>query len=135
MIKGFLALFTSGIIFRLPILTGIMIGIFMMFNLSDDQIFEVFYNPLFYIFGLIVSFIYAFTLKRIYHKGGTTVDWRATTYSIFGHFVSYVAAVIFSCLFIFTISFGGFDNNNDDADYDIDNAQAQELLRRLQKEM
>ena len=87
------------------------------------------------LFGLIVSFIYAFTLKRIYHKGGTTVDWRATTYSIFGHFVSYVAAVIFSCLFIFTISFGGFDNNNDDADYDIDNAQAQELLRRLQKEM
>lgn len=135
MIKGFLALFTSGIIFRLPVLIGVIIGIFMMFTLSDDQIFEVFYNPLFYIFGLIVSFIYAFTIKRIYHKGGSTVDWRATTYSIIGHFVSYVAAVIFSCLFIFTISFGGFDNNNDDADYDIDNAQAQELLRRLQKEM
>lgn len=135
MIKGFLALFTSGIIFRLPVLIGVIIGIFMMFTLSDDQIFEVFHNPLFYIFGLIISFIYAFSLKRIYHKGGTTVDWRATTYSIFGHFVSYVAAVIFSCLFIFTISFGGFDNNNDDADYEIDNVQAQELLRRLQKEM
>lgn len=133
MIKGIIALFTSGIIFRLPVLMGIIVGFFMMFKFSDEQIFAAFRNPLLYIFGLIISFVYAFTIKRVYQKGGSIVDWRATFYSIFGHFVSYVAAVIFSCLFIFTISLGGFDNENDITDDELTPAQVQELIKQLQK--
>ena len=132
MIKGIIALFTSGIIFRLPILTGILIGMVMMFTLSDAQIFAVFHNPLLYIFGIVISFLYAFTF-RVYHKGGTSVDWRATVYSIFGHFISYVIAVIFSCLFIFTISLGGFDNENEVEDDELTPTQAQEFIKQLQK--
>lgn len=133
MIKGLIALLTSGIIFRLPILLGIILGFFMMFMLSDEQIFAVFKNPLFYVFGIVISFLYAFTIKRVYHKGGTLVDWRATLYSVFGHFVSYIAAVIFSCLFIFTISFGGFDNEDKTAEDELTPAQAQELINQLKK--
>lgn len=132
MIKGLIALFSSGIIFRLPVLAGVIIGIFMMFMLSDEQIMAVFHNPLLYIAGLLISAFYAFVVKRVYHKGGSTVDWRATTYSIFGHFVSYVMAVVFSCLFVFTISFGGFDNE-DEQDYELTDAQAKELVRQVQQ--
>lgn len=133
MIKGLIALFSSGIIFRLPILIGIVIGIVMMVSLSDEQIWAVFRNPLLYFFGLLVSFLYAFLLKRVYYKGGTIVDWRATFYSVFGHFISYVAAVIFSCLFVFTVSLGGFDNEDEKNDAELTPAQAQELMQQLQK--
>ena len=113
MIKGIVALFTSGIIFRLPVLIGIIIGFYMMFAFSDEEIWKTFHNPLLYTIGIIISFIYAFIFKKTYKKGGGIVDWRATFYSVFGHFVSYVAAVIFSCLFIYTISLGGFDNEGE----------------------
>ena len=100
--------------------------------LSDEQIMAVFHNPLLYIAGLLISAFYAFVIKRVYHKGGSTVDWRATTYSIFGHFVSYVMAVVFSCLFVFTVSLGGFDNE-DEKDYELTDAQAKELVRQVQQ--
>lgn len=132
MIKGLIALFSSGIIFRLPVLSGVILGLIMMFTLSDEQILAVFHNPLLYVFGLIISFIYAFVIKRVYHKGGSIVDWRATFYSVFGHFVSYVAAVIFSCLFVFTVSLGGFDNEDETSGEEITPAQVQELIKKLQ---
>lgn len=132
MIKGLMALFTSGIIFRLPVLVGVVIGVVMMFTLSDEQIMAVFHNPLLYCAGLLISIFYAFVIKRVYHKGGSTVDWRATTYSVFGHFVSYVMAVIFSCLFVFTVSFGGFDNEQE-PDYELSEVQAKELVRQVRQ--
>ena len=113
MIKCILALFSSGIIFRLPVLCGIIVGFYLMFTHSDNEIFSAFHNPHLYFFGLSVCIIYAFFFKPIYKTGGGIIDWHATFYSLFGHFISYVVAVIFSCLFIFTVSFGGFDNEND----------------------
>ncbi len=131
MIKGILALFTSGIIFRLPVLCGVVVGFYMMLALSDEQIWATFQKPLLYVFGLIVCMIYAFVFKKVYRKGGSIVDWRATVNSLFGHFFSYIMAVVFSCLFIFAISFGGFDN--DEQATDINNPQISEILNSPNK--
>ena len=135
MIKGILALFTSGIIFRLPVLSGIIIGFYMMFTMSDKEIFATFHNPLLYLLGIIICVIYAFIFKRVYKTGGGIVDWHATFYSLFGHFISYVAAIIFSCLFIFTVSLGGFDDGNKSpspSDAQI-NAQVNEIIGNIKK--
>ena len=135
MTKGIIALFTSGIIFRLPVLGGILIGFYMMSAFSEKEIFSAFHNPLLYAIGVIICSIYAFVFKKVYKKGGSIVDWRATFYSLFGHFVSYVFALIFSCLFIYTISLGGFDNEDEAqslSDAEI-NAQVNELINNIKK--
>ena len=131
MIKGIIALFSSGIIFRLPILCGIIIGFYMMFVFSDEQILAAFKNPLLYVMGLIICFIYAFIFKRVYKRGGGVVDWSATFYSLFGHFASYVAAVVFSCLFIFAISLGGCDNEDETEQQTT--AQVNEIINYIKK--
>lgn len=131
MIKGILALFSSGIIFRLPVLSGIIIGFYMMFTLSDEEIMAVFHSPHVYMLGLIISAVYAFIFKRIYKKGGGIVDWNATVYSIFGHFLSYIVALVCSCLFILAISFGGFDNGAESSD--VSNPQLNEIINNIQK--
>ena len=64
MIKGIIALFTSGIIFRLPVLGGILIGFYMMFAFSEKEIFSAFHNPLLYAIGMIICSIYAFVFQE-----------------------------------------------------------------------
>lgn len=111
MIKGFIALFTSGIIFRFPILLGTILGLYMMFTLKIDDTLAVFQSKGIYILGFTLCLFYTLIFKRVYHRGGGIVDWRATIISIFTNFISYVVALVFSCLFVYTVSFGGFDND------------------------
>ena len=107
MIKGILALFTSGLILNPMVLSGIIGGFYMMGTLSSEEIHSLFAHPQFYAGLLLLAIGYASIFKRIYFVGGQRVDWRATAFSIIGHFLTLLLSIILSCLFVFVITLDG----------------------------
>lgn len=101
MIKGFLALFTSGILFRPMVLCGIAGGIFLLVHFGEGKILPVFFEPAFYVLLLFIAGSYTCLFERSYHSGGKKVDWKDTLSGIIGQFLLLLAAVIFSCLFFY----------------------------------
>ena len=101
MIKGFLALFTSGVLFRPMVLLGIGIGIFFLIHYGEGEILPIFFEPSFYVLLLFIAGLYTCLFLRSYHSGGKKIDWTETLSGIFGQFLLLLAAIIFSCLFFY----------------------------------
>lgn len=108
--RGIIALFTTGILFNPMVLLGIIFGIIIMSTLDNDSIHKLFTSYHFYGLLLIISAICACTFKREYFSGGSRTNWKATLYGIPGQFFTLLAAIIFSCLFIFSFTFGEDDD-------------------------
>lgn len=104
--KSLIALFTSDIILNPMVLLGIIGGCYMMRTMESEKIHALFANPLFYVALLLLTTIYTLVLHRVYHADGTHINWKATTGGIFTRFITLIIAIVFSCLLIFTISFG-----------------------------
>lgn len=110
MIKGLIALFTSGILFRPMVLLGVMIGTVSMFTLDDKQLKIMLTTPLLYIGLYAIAFIHSLTFGRIFYKTGRT-NIKASLLGSLSHFFNLLLAVIFSSLLIYSFSFGFGDDN------------------------
>ncbi len=77
MIKGILALFTSGAILNPMILFGIFTGFLFSWKLTGEQIMELYFNPRFYALIFLVATGYTFLFKKIYKQGGYELDTGA----------------------------------------------------------
>jgi len=109
MIKGILALFTSGLIFNPMVLLGIITGFTAMITLEGERLRAFYTNYHLYLLMLLIAGLYVWFFKRTYYRGGTDTDWGATVPTIIGQFLMFVVSFIFSMLFVFAVSFGGDD--------------------------
>lgn len=105
MIKGILALFTSGAIFNPMILLGIGLGIFSMIRLNSDQIESLFMDYHLYVLVLVLSTAYVFLFKKIYKDNGRDLDYGSMIFSSITGLVKFVIAALLMMSFIVMISF------------------------------
>ena len=99
MIRGLLALFSSGLIFAPQVLAGILLGLFFGSKLSIDQIKNIYCNHNFYICVFLFVGIYVFSFKRTYKNSRGDIDWQDNLLRIIGYcamfFIANIAAISF----------------------------------------
>lgn len=106
MIRGLVALLTSGILLNPMVIAGIICGTYIMNTLSESDVIGLFKNTDFYLGMFVVAFLFALIFERVYHSGGKRINWKVTLGIAFGRFVTLCITSIFTCLFIFSFTFG-----------------------------
>lgn len=99
MIKGFIALFTTGIMFNPLAWLGIGSGIYLMLNGQKLEVFAIAQDWRYHAGLLLVIAIYTLIFKRSYYSGATKINWGATIKGIFGNYfyTLFIAAVTCLC--------------------------------------
>ena len=105
MIKGIVALFTSGAIFNPMVLLGIICGIGAMVRLDEEAIRALVTNYHFYLLIALVSFGYALGFHKEYKEGGIDVDYVATVFTAVWGIAKFILAFALSMSFVVMISF------------------------------
>lgn len=99
MIRGLLALFSSGLIFAPQVLAGIILGLFLGAKLPLEQIKSIYCNQNFYICVFFFIGLYVFIFKRTYKNSRGDIDWQDNLLRIFGYcamfFISNIMAISF----------------------------------------
>ena len=99
MIKGVIALFTSGILANPLVLLGILFGSLFYAFLSANDIYQIYKTPAFYGLAVFISCYYILKFRRVYKENGDT-DWGETLLAIICGIFKFVAASIFMIVFI-----------------------------------
>ncbi len=106
MIKGIVALFTSGAIFNPMILLGIFFGILFDVKMSYEQMIEHIYkNYHFYLLALLLAAAYNFVFHRVYDDGGDRLDKAAMAGNIIFSALKFVVSSALTISFIELLSF------------------------------
>ncbi len=109
MIRGFIALLTSGILLNPMILLGIAVASYIMFSLSMEDVGNLLKNRLLYISFLIIATMFTVAFKRIYRTGGEKTNWRATAGEILNQFLTLTSAMLLCCLLLYILGVGSGD--------------------------
>lgn len=104
MIKGLIALFTSGIIFNPLVLFGIISGFWCITHKEPNEIRELFFDMRLYAFVAICAMVYTFVFAKIYNGETMKVDIKSTVGLAVWNFAKYFIAFILSMSFAMMIS-------------------------------
>lgn len=99
MIRGLIALFTSGTLTNPMVLAGILVGSLLYAFLDGDDIFKVYQSVSFYGVALLLAMAYTLGFRRAYHANGDT-DWGATMAAVVGGVLKFVLASLLMMSFI-----------------------------------
>lgn len=132
MIKGILALFNTGVIFNPMVLLGILLGFTAMIFLEGEQLKALYTNYHLYLLMFFISALYVYFFRRVYYRGGVETDWNQTIASMIGHFLRFVLSFICGMLFIYSISFGGDETEQE---YMPEFDQLENEIRKQQNEL
>lgn len=105
MIKGIVALFTSGLIANPMILLGILSGGAFYAFMDEGRIFQLYKNPMFYGLALGLSLLYIVGFRRVYTTDGQT-DWGETCLAVVGAFFKFFVASLLMISFISLFDMG-----------------------------
>ncbi len=105
MVKGIIALFTSGIIFNPMVLLGIIGGIAAIVRLDEESIRALMTNYHFYLLIAFISFGYIFVFQKEYKEGGIELNYAAMVFTAIWGIVKFFLAFILSMSFVVMISF------------------------------
>jgi hypothetical protein len=105
MIKGIVALFTSGILFKPMVLLGIISGFVFMFGFDEQARQMLTEVPFLYVAVAVVAVLYTFSWDKVYKEGGEEVDWVSTTGLAVWNFALYFIALFLTISFVVLISF------------------------------
>ena len=94
MVKGLIALFTSGIIFNPMVLLGILVGIAEGIWLDLNQILALYKNWAFAVLVIMAALLYNFTLNKRFLDDGISLDYKL----IFKNTLTSVLAFYFSSI-------------------------------------
>lgn len=113
MIKGIIALFTSGLITNPMVILGIILGAVFYGLLDADSIFKIYKTPSFYGVALMIACGYVLGFRRVYTSDGDT-DWTETSLAIAGSVFKFVLSSLLMISFISMFDVGdmaGLDGN------------------------
>lgn len=98
MIKGFIALFTTGIMFNPLAWLGIGSGMYLMLYHQISQVVAMAQDWRYHAGLLLIIAVYTLIFKRSYYSGATSVNWSATIKSIFGNYLYTLFVAAITCL-------------------------------------
>ena len=105
MIRGIVALFTSGILTNPMVLLGIVLGSVFYGMFDGTQIFQIYKKPSFYGLALVLSCIYVLGFRRVYTENGDT-NWTETLLAIVAGVFKFVLASVLMISFISLFDMG-----------------------------
>ncbi len=105
MIKGIIALFSSGTIFHPMVWLGVLGGLFLSYRYGFEGIYDVFRDYNFYLIAVAIAFVYTFAFRIVYKGYSNTIDWSATFGRFFGHCGMILLSTILSIIFFTTLFF------------------------------
>jgi len=105
MIKGIIALFSSGTILNPMVWIGVLAGMFLSYRFGIEKIYGVFYDYNLYLIACCVAFVYTFAFNHVYKGYSNVIDWLATTRRFFWHWWMLVLSTVLSALFFATLIF------------------------------
>ena len=98
MLKGFLALFTTGLIFKPMILLGGFIGIFL-YILLDGETLKILYTDYhLYLLFLLIACLYAYFFKKTLQDNSYATEWKETIKTMIAEFFRLVFSFIIGML-------------------------------------
>lgn len=107
MLKGFLALLSTGIIFKPMLLLGVIIGISAYVGLDGDHLRILYTDWHLYVFFLILASVYAYFFKKTYWGNTYSVDWKETSKTALGEFLllsfSFICGMLLASFFDFSL--------------------------------
>ena len=107
MIKGFLALFTTGLIFKPMLLLGGVIGIVSYVTMSGEQLKILYTDWRLYVLFFIISGLYTFFFKKTYIENADRIDRIETSKTALGEFFvlsfSFVIGMLLASFFDFSM--------------------------------
>lgn len=105
MFKGFISLFSSGLILHPMVLLGIGSGCFLSYRFDLEQIFDIFAYYDFYLVGAAIAFVYTFAFNQVYKGYSNTVDWDETFKRFLGNAGTLILTMVLSSIFFETLIF------------------------------
>ena len=115
MIKGIVALFTSGIMTNPMVLFGVALGSLFYAFFESDKITQIYKSPSFYGVVLILSCIYVVGFRRVYKTNGDT-DWFETSLSVLAGMFKFIFASLLMISFIYMCDMGDVSELNRNVD-------------------
>lgn len=107
MIKGFLALFTTGLIFKPMLLLGGIIGITSYIMLDGESLKLLYTNWQLYALFFIISCLYVYFFKKTYLENTSQTDWKETSKTMLSEFFvlcfSFVIGMLLASFFDFSL--------------------------------
>ena len=100
MIKGFLALFRSGVIFDPFVLLGVVMGVFAVVTPNKEAVEALLKQESFYLLILLLAFLYNYLVKKVYKDDGISLDFLRMGWNIFASFAKFIMACVFAILFV-----------------------------------
>ena len=104
MIKGLMALFTSGVIFNPMVLLGVVSGIYSIIHFEPEQIRALLIDVRLYLGVSAISAFYTVVFAKVYDEGGLNVDWASTFGKMIWNILRYFMAFILSMSFVMMVS-------------------------------
>lgn len=106
MLKGFLALFTTGLIFKPMVLLGGIIGIISYIALNSDVLKLLYTDYHIYALFLLIACLYAYFFKKTYQDNSYATDWGETIKTMFYEFfclsLSFIVGLLLASFFDFS---------------------------------
>ena len=106
MIKGIIALFSSGLILAPQVLVGIVLGLYFGAELKPEQIKAIYCNYHFYTMVFALVAIYVFSFKRTYKENSDDIDWQDNLLRVLGYSAMFFVANILAISFIYMLAVG-----------------------------
>ncbi len=100
MIKGIVALFTSGMIFNPFVLLGIVFGFVVALSPNKEGIELLLHLPSFYLLILLLAFFYNYLFKKIYKDDGDKLDILQMFWNIVISFCTFFFSAVLSFIFV-----------------------------------
>ena len=111
MLKGFLALFTTGLIFKPMLLLGVMIGVGAYIGLDGEHLKILYTDWHLYALFFLVAALYPYFFKKTYLENSYAVDWKETLKTIVSEFFvlsfCFVVGMLLASFFDFSLPESG----------------------------
>ena len=100
MLKGIVALFTSGAIFDPFVLFGIFMGFFAAFSSHPETIETLYRQSSFYLLLLLLAFLYNYFVKKVFKEDGVTPDYGRLFWNVIASVAKFIFSAVLSYVFV-----------------------------------
>lgn len=117
MLKGLIALFTTGLILNPCLLLGGLLGIISYVGLSDEHLKALYLSYQLYLLFLLFSFGFVYFFKKTLKDNEIDIDWIATSKTVFSQFLLMSFSFIMGMLLASFFDFSDFTPSKENYQY------------------
>ena len=107
MFKGFLALFTTGLIFKPMLLLGVIVGVGAYIGLDGERLKVLYTDWHLYTLFFLIAALYTYFFRKTYLENSYAVDWKETVKTMISEFFvlsfCFVVGMLLASFFDFSL--------------------------------